>query len=916
MKTISLLNRRFVTWAVAEVTAVPFFELYSEDLAEANRQNQVLFSQILRSVSSRSNLENVSFEFLFQSFAVDNQTYRAQVKLYFVIRRVGDSKDENERVINGIMRGIVNNMEDKNFSVTVYESDSEYAGFENNLNQANCEKILSVSKNENGFYLAYPGNVMYYNDAVRPSENVNTTSLINALSQNPGSLVSLQIIPAAYSDIERITIEQNKTIINTFVANMRYQQGFRIDANIQRIVNAYEYYSSSGSENVFLYNFLVYSDESSAVNLANILINSVEEEGATTNSALEIVDVTNFVRSCPNETAGTVEGNNTFSLSEKFYFSPWSNSDMLINIARAANWWNSPNAPVVMKRLRQIMTVSELKSVLKFPLDDNRIIGIDSNRIVANRERLHDSVISEGNFQVGIIQNTSRHGDESEAHAGIALDDFSKHCLIVGMPGSGKTNFSLGILLRFWRDFEKPFLVIEPTKTEYRSLIDEIDELQVFTPGKSMISPYIINPFIPPKGVTVESYVPSLMSAFMTAFPMPEPLPMIFPQAINDCYNEYGWKSYSTKDDPDVRPFGMYEFIKVFKKKIQRLDYKGDVKANMESAGVVRLMSLIEQNSTIYDTVNTIPLEDLLKKPTVIELNAINNKEQKSLIMALLLIMVCEYTKNHPSSDGALKNILMIDEAHVLLSRNSNSSEHSADLSNSTVEALENMIAEIRSYGTGVIIADQSPTKVGRNIIATTNVKVIFKLVEKENKDAISTATNMNDADYEKLGRLGVGEAMLHYGLINKPLHIKTYDIKKISTMRKEIDDLEVGNLTKYWDNNKELLIPHNECRYNCECKEECNLRVRYDADFIALRLINEYLYDINDKKTFVTFLVRMDRQIDEVLEENTTIKDSLKLRNCVKIKFLRKALLVKSFNLSNSEYKSILEHGRFILKE
>lgn len=64
------------------------------------------------------------------------------------------------------------------------------------------------------------------------------------------------------------------------------------------------------------------------------------------------------------------------------------------------------------------------------------------------------------------------------------------------------------------------------------------------------------------------------------------------------------------------------------------------------------------------------------------------------------------------------------------------------------------MIAEIRSYGTSIIIADQSPTKVGRNIVANTNVKVIFKLVEKENKDAISTATNMNEADYDLLGRL------------------------------------------------------------------------------------------------------------------------------------------------------------------
>ena len=74
-------------------------------------------------------------------------------------------------------------------------------------------------------------------------------------------------------------------------------------------------------------------------------------------------------------------------------------------------------------------------------------------------------------------------------------------------------------------------------------------------------------------------------------------------------------------------------------------------------------------------------------------------------------------------------------------------SEDSADSQGSTVEALEDMIAEIRSYGTGIIIADQSPTKVGRGVVANTNVKVIFKLVEKENKDAISTATNMGEAD-------------------------------------------------------------------------------------------------------------------------------------------------------------------------
>ena len=65
---------------------------------------------------------------------------------------------------------------------------------------------------------------------------------------------------------------------------------------------------------------------------------------------------------------------------------------------------------------------------------------------------------------------------------------------------------------------EIPFLVIEPTKTEYRALIDRIPDLQIFTPGKNKVSPFVINPFLPPKGITVEQYIPSLLSAFKAAF--------------------------------------------------------------------------------------------------------------------------------------------------------------------------------------------------------------------------------------------------------------------------------------------------------------------------------------------------------------------------------------------------------------
>lgn len=897
--TFELANGKFVSVSIAEVTAVPYYELFSKDLDRANYMNQVLFTQLLQAMHRKVDAENTAFEFLFQSVGVDNQTYKAQVKLFIIIRRIGDDRASNEALIHNMIFSIKKDLETKGFTVSLFEQEEDYAIFERSLSRTNSSRVLSISKKEKYVGKSLLANrFLYFNDVIEPAENVNTSTLSNSLTLYPGSVISLQVIPTAYNLQEIYAIEEGKNVLAHYVREVRYRHGIKLDANMQMVVDAYDYYSSTNHEHLFLYNFVVYSENNSAIDLANKLMDAVEMEGKVTGSALEIVDISAFHH----------------SPSQNLFASPWIVNDILVNRAREVEFWGSPTAPKHLQRLKQLMTIRELRGIFKFPIDDDKIIGLDSNKIDVNREKLHQSIISDDNFKVGTILNTSKSEKNDVAHAGIPLNDFTKHGLIVGMPGSGKTNFSLGILLQFWNEFKIPFLAIEPTKNEYRSLIDNIKELQIFTPGKNTVSPFIINPFIPPTGVTVESYVPSLMSAFRAAFSMPNPLPNIFLSVVNDCYNEYGWKQDSTKDDLGVQKFGLYEFIKIFKKKMQQLDYKGELKSNLESAGVVRLISLIEQNSNIYDTVNSIPLEDLLSKPTIIELNAISNKDQKSLIMALLLIMICAYTKNNVAGDGKLKNVMLIDEAHVLLGGRNVKSEDDADSQGSAVEALEDMIAEIRSYGTGIIIADQSPTKVGRGIIANTNVKVIFRLVEKENKDAISTATNMGEADYELLGRLDVGEALLHYGRVYSPLHIKTYLVQDKAAIRPVISDQEISTLSTYWDTHQKLLIPHIECQYSSYCRASCDLKVRATADFIATRLINDYLYDLDNKHDFVKFLVSMDKNIKSIHHQNASIPLSNKFINCTKIKFVRKAMINKNYGFKKTEYNNLLSHPKVLV--
>ena len=111
---------------------------------------------------------------------------------------------------------------------------------------------------------------------------------------------------------------------------------------------------------------------------------------------------------------------------------------------------------------------------------------------------------------------------------GLSLKDLAKHMLIVGTPGSGKTTFSVGLLDRLWKEHHIPFLVIEPAKNEYRALVQSIPDLQVFTPGKNFISPFVFNPFCPPKNVRLETYKSTLKTAFAAGVSMSTPLDKIF----------------------------------------------------------------------------------------------------------------------------------------------------------------------------------------------------------------------------------------------------------------------------------------------------------------------------------------------------------------------------------------------------
>jgi hypothetical protein len=550
------------------------------------------------------------------------------------------------------------------------------------------------------------------------------------------------------------------------------------------------------------------------------------------------------------------------------------------------------------------MTADETSAFFRLPFSEKNIAALRSNQTVGSVEHFDSSVVSADNIIFGTLVSH----DLSVITIGCPENAFTKHALIVGTPGSGKTTFSINILLQFVRR-SIPFLAIEPTKAEYRAMIDAIPDIQIFTPGSNNVSPFIINPFIPPKGISIEQYIPSLAGAFKAAFSMPSPLDIIFLRAIRACYSENGWKDYSKYGDTDVTAFGLYEFILTFKRIINESDYSGEVKGNLQSAGVFRLMNLIEQNSNIFDAIHTVPIEDMLHRPTILELNSIDNTEQKALIMALLLISIGVYTKNNQLGDGKLKNIILIDEAHVLLGGGSSHNQDGTDAQGATIKSLQDMIAEIRSYGTGIIIADQSPTKVSREVVANTDIKISFRLVQSSEKELIADSTNMDKNASQRISRLKPGEAYVYFSRLENPQLVLTQDIREKENIRLNVPNEEIAERMTYWENRKSRLKPFAECNYCDACKGGCDFSLRAKADYYANRYVLSSQDKIKDAKSLKVYMLGVDKFLSKITGEMEA-EQKVRMIKCTAIRFMRKIQLGTSIKIPRAEVKQILDIG------
>ncbi|SEM95650.1 hypothetical protein SAMN04487857_107206 [Pseudomonas sp. ok272] len=349
----------------------------------------------------------------------------------------------------------------------------------------------------------------------------------------------------------------------------------------------------------------------------------------------------------------------------------------------------------------------------------------------------------------------------------LPLKELSKHVFVTGVTGAGKTTTCMNLLL----ESQLPFMVIEPAKTEYRALHGRGVDVDYYTLGREDLTPFRLNPFeLVSSRQNLASHISVLNATLAAVFPMEAAMPSIVEESIIEAYKAKGWDIHSTQnfllDDPwqhgsDAWPT-FSDMIAQLDKVISSKQMGRDFEEKYRGSLVARLTSLtLGVKGRMLNSRYSMDFDQLLDRHVVIEMEEIKDEKDKALLMGLIINRLAECMKQRHRVQPSFQHLTLIEEAHRLLSRPEPGDAESKKMG---VEMFANLLAEVRKYGEGLIIADQIPNKLISDVIKNTNTKIVHRLFAADDRKIIGDAIGLSEEQQAFLPLLKPGETIVYCG--------------------------------------------------------------------------------------------------------------------------------------------------------
>jgi uncharacterized protein len=348
----------------------------------------------------------------------------------------------------------------------------------------------------------------------------------------------------------------------------------------------------------------------------------------------------------------------------------------------------------------------------------------------------------------------------------VSTGTLNRHVFVTGATGAGKSQ-TVRHLLEGLHRIGVPWLVIEPAKAEYARMAGRVDdgEVAVIRPGDPDAVPLGLNPLEPEPGFPLQTHVDLVRELFLAAFQTEEPFPQVLAQSLTRSYQGHGWNlTLGTNSG-----FGKYPTLRdlqgTARKVIEEIGYGPEVSANVRGFVEVRLASLrLGTPGRFFEGGSPIDLVDLLRRNVVLEIEDVGNDQDKAFFIGAVLIRIVEHLRMRGPVAG-LRHVTVVEEAHRLLKN-----MQPGTVAAHAVEMFAALLAEIRAYGEGVVIAEQIPTKIISDVLKNTALKIVHRLPALDDRSAVGATMNLDDAQSRHLVSLPPGRAAVFADGMDRPV--------------------------------------------------------------------------------------------------------------------------------------------------
>ncbi|MGE5289303.1 MAG: ATP-binding protein [Micromonosporaceae bacterium] len=359
----------------------------------------------------------------------------------------------------------------------------------------------------------------------------------------------------------------------------------------------------------------------------------------------------------------------------------------------------------------------------------------------------------------------------------VPLTTLNRHAFITGATGAGKSQ-TVRHLLEGLTHAGLPWLAIEPAKSEYAAMagrVEGISQVTVINPSDPRAIPISVNPLAPEPGYPVQAHIDMVRALFQAAFDAEEPFPQIMSQALQRVYEANGWDVVTGRGMPGALAAPAVPTLEQLQRTalqvIEDVGYGKELQADVRGFVDVRLRSLrIGSAGRFFEGGHPADIAELLRRNVVLAIEDVANDEDKAFLMGTLIIRIVEHLRLRARGEraGALRHVIVIEEAHRLL-RNRGQERASSH----AVELFAGMLAEIRAYGEGIVVAEQIPTKLVPDVVKNTALKVVHRLPAQDDRHLVGAAMNLDGDQSRQVVSLEPGIAAVFADGMDRPLRVR-----------------------------------------------------------------------------------------------------------------------------------------------